>query len=135
MDMADKLAWLQTWCSSEKLQLILEGECGFGRECVGIASQNDGTYPDYIWYDEDFTDRIDQNGEVWIPTEAYHKHPCVAVLGRTDEAISQLYEWCKWFSDNKFHYICTEIDCNDPIELLLGRDKQHRMVREVKYDE
>ena len=125
----EKIEWLKEWCDKEGLDLVLEGECGFGRPCVGVASKNDGTYPDYVWYDKGYTERMDQNGDVWIPKNAYHNHPCTAVLGRGDEAISQLYDWCKWFADNNFHYEDVAVECTDEIGLMMGRDHHHRMVR------
>ena len=82
MVISEMIAWLRTWCKKEGLTLILEGECGFGRECVGVASMADGTYPDYEWYEDNYEERVDMNGDVWTPGNAYHKHPCTAVLGR-----------------------------------------------------
>jgi len=136
MKLSDKVAWMEEWCAKEGLKLYLEGEVGFGRECVGVGTIEDGTYPDYVWYDDDYENRIDNNGDVMIPKLAYHKHPCVAVLGRGGESIRQLYEWLKWFSDNDFHYKCIKIEGNaydelDEIELMLGRDYNHRMVKGV----
>ncbi len=128
----DKMvSWLEAWCKKEGLQLVIEGECGLGRECVGVASLNDGTYPDYVWYDDDYTAREDKNGEVWCPPNAYHKHPCTAVLGRGEKAIKELYDWCKWFSDNNFHYKNVTVKCEDPFELMLGRNHHHQMVKDV----
>lgn len=126
--MKEKIEWLKDWCKKEGLTLVLEGECGFGRECVGVASENGGTYPDYEWYNDDY-EREDNNGDVLIPPDAYHKHPCTAVLGRGDIAIQQLYLWCKWFDENNFHYQKTKVECTNPIGLMLGRDWQHRMVK------
>jgi hypothetical protein len=126
--MKNELLWLAEWCKKENLELVLEGECGFGRECVGVASKNDGTYPDYEWYGESY-ERIDNNGNVWAPGNAYHKHPCTAVLGRGEKAIKELYEWCLWFENNGFHYKIISAECTNEIELMLGRDKHHVMER------
>jgi hypothetical protein len=75
-----------------------EGECGFGRECVGFLARNGcyldynpTSYEDYNYIPECFCDEA-----VEPPSEtpdAYHKHPCMAVLGRGDEAIIQLAQW------------------------------------------
>lgn len=130
-----KIQWMAVWCAKNGLQLVLEGEVGFGRECVGISV--DGNYPDYHWYDDNY-DRIDPNGKVWTPENAYHKHPCVAVLGRGKKAESQLYDWLKWFDENNFKL---ETDTNkkvmeekDPrvreIKILLGQHNIARMVRQ-----
>ena len=113
-----------------KAAITLEGECGFGRECVGLLVN--GTYPDYEWTDENY-DRVDPNGDVWTPENAYHKHPCVAVLGRGEEAEAQLYEWLKWFDDNGF--VADEVANTKtnlhPIELMMGKATEKRMVKRV----
>ena len=75
----ERIQWMAVWCAKNNLKLELEGECGIMRECVGVTTE--GHYPDYEWHDEQTWDRIDQNGDVWTPPNAYHKHPCVAVLG------------------------------------------------------
>lgn len=102
MTHAEKIEWMKKWCEENGLALTLEGECGFGRECVGVLASN-ACYPDYAWhnYDGDY-ERLDNNGDVWVPEDAYHKHDCVAVLGRGEKAEAQLYDWLKWFQDNKF---------------------------------
>jgi hypothetical protein len=73
----------------EGAQLSLDGECGFGRECVGILCNGN-------WVDYDY--------ECGVPTpdDAYHKHDCIAVLGRGEDAISQLYNWCRAFENAGF---------------------------------
>lgn len=125
----EKLQWMANFAMKNKSAITLEGECGIGRECVGLLAN--GTYPDYEWFDEEFK-RIDENGEVWLPEDAYHKHPCVAVLGRGEKAEAQLYEWLKWFDDNGFE---VEITINknklDSIELMMGRSEIKRMVKKV----
>lgn len=129
-----KIEWMQEWCERQGLKLELEGECGFGRECVGVAFKPNGDdepghYPSYTWYDQDWN-RIDPNGNVWTPPNAYHKHDCVAVLGRGEEAESQLYDWLRWFHDNGFVFE-GEIGPTpmNPIEFLLGKHITARMVR------
>lgn len=76
--------WLAEWCSAYGLTLDLEGECGFGRECVGIAG------PTHEWVDWD-----DGAGPGAEAPHAYHKHDCLAVLGRGDDAVRELYAWLK----------------------------------------
>jgi len=94
-----KIEWMATWAAKNHVQLELEGQCGFRRECVGIIAE--GHYPDYYWYDDDYN-RIDNNGKVWVPPDAYYKHECIAVLSRGKEAEEQLYKWLKWFDENNF---------------------------------
>lgn len=126
----EKLDWMAVWCEKNGVALNLEGECGFGRECVGILSGD--CYPDYEWYDADY-DRADQNGDVWTPPDAYHKHPCVAVLGRGEGAEAQLYEWLRWFDDNKFTVVTQQAEIPaggwDVVSLMLGKQTHRRMVR------
>lgn len=130
MNHQEKIEWMAVWCAKNKLQLELEGECGFGRECVGVIS--DGSYPDYQWYDPSTYERADKNGDVWTPEDAYHKHECVAVLGRGEVAEAQLYDWLKWFDDNDFVFESGDQPLR-PEEgifgLLLGRNRYKRMVK------
>lgn len=124
-----KIEWMAVWAAKNKMKLELEGEVGFGRPCVGVVS--DSSYPDYMWYDEEF-ERVDNNGDVWCPENAYHKHPCVAVLGRGKEAEEQLYEWLKWFDENGFRLETGPLKMNPDlgaIGILLGHNRYSRMVR------
>lgn len=129
MEHQEKIEWMEQWAQKNGVELTLEGEVGFGRPCVGISILD--AYPDYHWYDDQWN-RIDDNGNVWCPTDAYHKHMCVAVLGRGEDAETQLYEWLKWFDDNNFTVEVGDVVRDKPfheIELLLGQDKYRRMVK------
>jgi hypothetical protein len=123
----EKLDWMAKYAARWGVDLVLEGEVGFGRECVGILAGH--SYPDYHWYDTNY-DPADTNGTVWTPKDAYHKHDCVAVLGRGEEAESQLYGWLKWFDDNGFVIERGQLD-RDPgnIAALMGDWSYARMVR------
>lgn len=125
----DKISFMALWCAKHGVALQLQGECGFGRECVGISTGD--KYPDYKWHDEEY-ERADTNGDVWTPADAYHKHPCVAVLGRGVDAEAQLYEWIKWFDDNGFT-VEQGTQKVDPalgaIAYIMGNHKYARMVR------
>lgn len=126
---AEKIAWMHKYAESLGCTLNLEGECGLGRECVGIIKED--KFPDYEWHNEDY-ERIDDNGDVWTPQHAYHKHPCVAVLGRGTPAESELYDWLRWFEANGF-----VLDSgNQPINPHLGAIaimlRKHRFVRMVR---
>ena len=128
MTREDKITWMAVWCAKNGLALNLEGECGFGRDCVGVLAAD--KYPDYEWTDDEY-ERIDANGDVWTPADAYHKHPCVAVLGRGEDAESQLYDWLKWFDENNFKVETGFIPgVSDPIMLMLDKHKYSRMVRQ-----
>ena len=125
----EKIEWMIKWAHKNKVVLNLEGECGFGRECVGIISHDN--YPDYEWYDGNDA-RIDNNGEVWTPNDAYHKHPCVAVLGRGEVAEEQLYDWLKWFDENNFKVEVTmkkDIAKLDPIQIIFKGTTDIRIVK------
>lgn len=128
MDRGSKMTWMLDWCEKHGLQLELQGEVGFGRECVGVT--HDGNYPDYASWGSD--DSWDGGTEVWAPENAYHKHPCVAVLGRGEEAESQLFDWLRWFDANGFRLV-TGKRAPDPrlggLAALLGKDRFARMVK------
>lgn len=126
----ERVNWMIKWAHKNKVVLDLEGECGFGRECVGITTN--GSFPDYHWHDDETWERIDNNGDVWVPDGAYHKHDCVAVLGRGVEAETQLYYWLKWFDVNGFVVETGTVTRDkqfDPIELILGKHMYARMVK------
>jgi len=132
MTREERIEWMAVWAAKHNLKLNLEGECGFGRECVGVSS--DGNYPDYQWYDEDY-ERADDNGEVWTPPNAYHKHPCVAVLGRGEEAEKELYDWLRWFDENGFT-LETGVNKlpNDGTAMIRAMMGQHRFARMVRHE-
>lgn len=124
----EKISWMIMWAHKNKVVLDLEGECGFGRECVGVSAN--GNYPDYMWYNKDY-DREDNNGDVWCPDDAYHKHTCVAVLGRGEHAEAQLYDWLKWFDDNGFVVEQSLKDTSGmhPIQVMFSGTTNVRMVK------
>lgn len=129
VDIENKIKWMTEWAEKNKCYIDLEGSCGFGRDCTGILYG--GTYPDYYWYDDDYNERIDNNGEVWVPRDAYYKHCCVAVLGHGDESINQLYDWLKWFDNNGFRVKVEHLDKSklSAIELMMNKHILVRMVR------
>lgn len=130
MTREEKFEWMAVWAAKHGATLTVEGECGFCRECVGILVAD--VYPDYEWIDPKTYDRVDNNGKVWAPTDAYHKHPCVAVLGRGEAAEAQLYEWLKWFDAEGFK-VETGSQAVDPelgaLAFLMGKHRYARMVR------
>ncbi len=126
-----KIEWMAVWAAKNGLRLVLNGECGLGRECVGVSI--DGHYPDYEWYDKKSDERQDQNGEVWTPKDAYHKHPCVAVLGLGEGPEAQLYEWLKWFDANNFKLETGPLPVDPelgPLAFMLGKHRYARMVKQ-----
>ncbi len=128
MTHAEKLDWMKTYCGHLGAILTLDGEVGFGRECVGIIVNT--SYPDYEWRDHDTYKRLDKNGEVWTPEDAYHKGEYVCVLGHGEDAESQLYEWLKWFDDNNFVIETGDVPgVRDAVRVMLGQHHYQRMVR------
>jgi hypothetical protein len=72
-----------------------EGECGFGRECVGFLKGES-----YVAHNPNRCDNYEPIPELECPdcyapdgVRAYHKHDCLAVLGRGDDAIIGLAKW------------------------------------------
>jgi len=125
----EKLGWMMEFAKKNNAIINLNTSCGLGRPCVGLVV--DESFPDYEWFGNDW-ERIDPNGEVWIPEHAYHKHPCVAVLGTGEAAEEELYEWLKWFDDNNFIVEIIDLDNKDElhfIELMMGRNKHRRMIK------
>lgn len=126
----EKIEWMAVWAARQGCALALvDGEVGFGRECVGITK--DGNFPDYRWYNETTYERADPNGEVWVPEDAYHKHDCVAVLGRGEGAEAQLYEWLTWFDRREFK-VTSEMDLDaakDVVSLVMGKQHVVRITR------
>lgn len=89
---AEHIVFLTEWAARWGAHLTIAGTVGIGRECVGIVQ--DSSYIDY----SDLT----TGAEFWTPEDAYHKHDCVAVLGRGDQAVAQLYDWVKWLDDHGY---------------------------------
>lgn len=129
MSRQDNIDWMELYAKCHGATLSLTGECGFGCPCVGIIIND--VYPDYEWFDEGYN-TISENGDVWTPADAYHKHPCVAVLGRGEDAELQLCEWLKWFNKEGFIIKTGEISRDAPfgqIEIMLNQHKYARMVK------
>lgn len=117
----DKIRWMKKWCDNNECTLLLKGECGFGRPCVGVLKN--GCYPDY-----DDSHEPGDSQYIWTPEDAYHKHPCVAVLGRGKKAEKQLFKWLQWFFDNGYT-VRSEIRIgpHDSIDLMMRRDVHNFM--------
>lgn len=86
---------IQEFANRFKLIFEDEGECGFGRECVGLTNGNN--WVDYNPTNHETYEEIKEfyDERLWdiTPEDAYHKHNCLAVLGRGEYAIRQLSEW------------------------------------------
>lgn len=93
-------AYLRQWAADNKVVFEEEGEVGFGRECVGMRDGSNyldlyegasGPYGD----DESWRETAALTEPPAEVTSAYHKHDCLAVLGRGPEAIHELFLWVK----------------------------------------
>lgn len=88
---------IQEFADKHNIHFEQEGECGFGRECVGLLKKKEGNYIDYNPTDSVTYDYIDdlKDDRLWdiTPENAYHKHNCLAVLGRGEKAVKELSEW------------------------------------------
>lgn len=86
---------IQEFANTHKLIFEREGECGFGRECVGLLHGDN--YVDYNPTDsvsyEPIKEFEDDRLYAIAPPLAYHKHNCLAVLGRGEKSIKQLSDW------------------------------------------
>ena len=76
-----------------------EGEVGFGRSCVGFVTRAGG----YVSYNPRNAKEYELIEELVCPEaeppedapDAYHKHDCMAILGRGASAIGQLAAWVR----------------------------------------
>lgn len=86
---------IRNFANQHKIIFDDKGECGIGRECVGLRDGNH--WIDYNPWNQSTCENIekyfDQRLEDIKPPDAYDKHDCIAVLGRGDKAIKQLSDW------------------------------------------
>ena len=136
MNIRQQIREIREWCKAEGLVFLSRAECGICRPCVGAAGvweeseEEDVEFPAYHWWDSEYRD-ISSNGGVWTPKDAYHKHPCTAVLIRESraEAIRQLYSWVVWFKENGFHVSKMPRECDDEIDRMFHGSWSYRLVR------
>ena len=136
---SDETAFLALWAARYGAALQLEGTCGFGRECVGIT--HGSSYPD--WQDTDGMMKHWDSGDheaqckgagacQWVSPweveaaappagleDAYHKHPCLAVLGRGRNAVHQLYLWVKHLDDSGVGIVALDRQPTDAVSAML----------------
>lgn len=75
-------------CAAEQTCVVdIEGEVGFGRECVGVLYRSNyvdtpgSEHNDFEGHSDVYLDRVRPPDHV----RAYHKHDCLCVLGRGDD--------------------------------------------------
>lgn len=113
----DRFNWLAGWAARNGCQLTTNGEVGFGRPCAGILTND--AYVDYDYNDDD----VIPDG---VP-DAYHKHPCLAVLHNglpdgIDGALEQLFTWVTHLDAKGYRVVIEDRDPSEyhnPFSLLL----------------
>lgn len=117
-------AFLRDWAARQKVIYDDEGECGFGRECVGITTGDKWIdlgpsvhiNNEYGGYDE-----MSVHPDAYPPqgvVDAYHKHDCLAVLGRGPYAIHQLFLWVSNLKDKGFVIARSKREPSSPLDAL-----------------
>ena len=101
----DEMLYMHRWADEHGCSLSTKGEVGFGRPCVGV--QHGSSYLDFLYMEMDYTQYSPlpevQAFRMESPKDAYHKHPCMAVLVHDDDydtALRQLYDWIKYCNEN-----------------------------------
>jgi hypothetical protein len=98
----DQLSDVRLWLAEQGCILELNGEVGFGRECVGVLWQTHYVDTPGSGYN-DWPEGMNGPDDRLMPpddVDAYHKHDCLAVLGRDDQAIDGLLRWVQKIRDN-----------------------------------
>jgi hypothetical protein len=94
-----QIVYLTEWAARYRCSLQLNGQVGFGRDCVGILK--DSHYIDT--QDAKNATAYNHNSEPgswWEPEDSYHKHDSLAVLGHGQDSLEQLYRWVKWLDEH-----------------------------------
>lgn len=113
---AEHLVW-----AADNRVIITEGECGFGRECVGITAGNQWvdwrvTNMQSYQYEEGYYDGF-------VPDTAYHKHDCVCVLGQDDAAWADLMVWLDNIIQGGWIVLHLDREPKDTLDLLFHGTK------------
>lgn len=131
----EEIAYMTRWAAQQGGVLTLKGEVGFGRPCVGVTVGS--SYLDFLWIDMDYqTHYKDERVRAFKavkPEDAYHKHPCLAVLVHNDDyetATRQLYDWIKAIEELGWGVVVNDRKTfNEPgtygsqLELMMGGHK------------
>lgn len=93
-DLDERIRDARLWAAEQGCVLELDGEVGFGRECVGILWRTHYVdTPGSGHNDDGPCFGHDSPGGPPEDIDAYHKHDCLAVLGRDGQAIDGLLRW------------------------------------------
>lgn len=99
MNITEARKLIQEFANEHKVVFEDDGECGIGRDCVGLLHGNNYVAYNPIKCDDTYDhikDFYDERFHQMAPADAYHKHDCFAVLVHDedyDTAIIQLGEW------------------------------------------
>lgn len=99
----EHVLFLTRWAAKHGAVVDFAGQCGFGRECVGVKVG--GTYLDYAHLWDLFGRDQARWASWWTPEDSYHKHPCMAVLGRGPGAVAQLCAWAKFLDGHGWRVV------------------------------
>lgn len=140
----DECEFMAVWAAKQGAALVLEGNVGFGRDCVGIMKLDH--YPDWLGYDnlDEFFRNCDiEPKEAWWVVEGarppgdinyYHKHDCLAVLGHTHEAVVDLHIWIEKLFDNDIIIATLDRKPRDEVDALVHGFQQYVLTTQEKLD-
>lgn len=117
----EQIVYLTEWAAKNKAVLNINGEVGFGRECVGILVSDQYVDTD-IQYEADAW---------WEPEDSYHKHDCLCVLGRGDGPLRQLYDWVRWLDEHKYKVDTEYRKPTDHVDLIIHGITRPFLVKDI----
>jgi hypothetical protein len=117
----ERLREARLWAAEQKCVLDLDGEVGFGRECVGVLYKS--SYVDTPGSgSNDWPEYPEAPDERRMPPEdvdAYHKHDCLCVLGRDETAVDGLLRWVEKIREHGGRVVVRPRE-RDPHEGMIG---------------
>ncbi len=118
---------LQKFATDHDCLLVLKGEVGMGRPCVGFTRGKG--YVDTAPYDMTTFEPLpgfgDEVGEM-APANAYHKHPCLAVLVEDDDyeaGLAELREWVGAMNEAGVEVVEFDRGPMNPMQAMLSGQK------------
>jgi len=131
MTLKEKELWLTEWAAdlsqSIEVKYVSEMEIGFGNRCVGIMALRH-----YLEYDNEAPASVPDR----TPKGNYL---AVLIKDRTEQAIDQLYDWCKELEEVGYNLVVIKdnpkFDIHNysaPYQILFGQDKVYLLVNPGK---
>jgi hypothetical protein len=138
-ELQDRIRDARLWAAEQGCVLELNGEVGFGRECVGILYRTHYVDTPGSGYNEHGPFFGEQSiGGPPDDVAAYHKHDCLAVLGTDAEAVDGLLRWVEKIRANGGRIVVKDRESvpgtDDPINWLF-HGRQHAVVEFLGGDE